>query len=97
MPRKLPAVDDYIAEAPAYAQPILRRIRRVFLRASPKIEEAIKWGAPHFVYEGIVYDHIELSGYVLFKGLSGRIPESTVHCAWPEYQIRIPAKCDAGP
>ena len=54
MPKKDPAVDAYIADAPAFAQPILKRIRRVFHRASPKIEEAIKWGAPHFVHEGLV-------------------------------------------
>jgi len=54
VPKKIPAVDAYIEEAPAYARPILKRIRRVFHRAAPQIEEAIKWGAPHFVYEGIV-------------------------------------------
>lgn len=66
MPRKDPAVDAYIERAPAYAQPILRRIRRVFHRASPQLEEAMKWGAPHFVREGIVGGMAAFKQHVAF-------------------------------
>src|SRR5690349_8357843 len=47
-------VDDYIASAPEPTRPILVKLRRIFRRASPKLEEAIKWGVPCFVYKGPV-------------------------------------------
>lgn len=49
-----PAVDDYIAQAAPFAQPILKRVRKLFHRACPEIQETIKWGMPHFEYQGIV-------------------------------------------
>ena len=49
-----PEVDTYIANAAPFAQPILERIRELFHRASPEIEETIKWGAPSFDHQGIV-------------------------------------------
>lgn len=39
MGKKSPSVDEYIAEAPDFARPILRKIRRLFHKASPEIEE----------------------------------------------------------
>ena len=35
-------------------RPILVKLRRIFRQASPKLEEAIKWGVPCFVYKGPV-------------------------------------------
>lgn len=49
-----PAVDAYIAESADFAQPILKKTRRLFQQASPDIEETIKWRAPFFEYQGIV-------------------------------------------
>jgi uncharacterized protein YdeI (YjbR/CyaY-like superfamily) len=49
-----PMVDAYIEKAEAFAKPILRHIRDVVHEAAPEIEEAIKWGFPNFVREGIV-------------------------------------------
>ena len=54
MKNKLPEVDAYIDEAPEFARPILKRLRKLFHQASPKIHEAIKWGVPFFEYLGIV-------------------------------------------
>lgn len=54
MPKRLPEVDAYINKAPDYARPILKRLRKLFHAASPKIEESIKWGMPHFEHQGIV-------------------------------------------
>lgn len=51
---KNPAVDAYIAKAPAFAQPILASIRALFHRACPEIEETIKWGAPAFERGGLI-------------------------------------------
>src|SRR5579871_3397339 len=47
-------VDAYIAKSAPFAQPILKRLRRLMHQACPDIEETIKWGFPHFDYKGIV-------------------------------------------
>ncbi len=49
-----PAVDAYIDRAPDFAQPILEKIRKAFHKASPQLEETIKWGVPYFEYRGLV-------------------------------------------
>ena len=46
-------VDAYIAKAPAYAKPILARLRQVVHTAIPEIVEGTKWSSPHFDYKGI--------------------------------------------
>jgi len=51
---KNPAVDAYIAKAAPFARPILTRVRTLMHKACPGIAETIKWGVPHFEYEGIV-------------------------------------------
>lgn len=47
-----PRVDDYIARAAPFAQPILTRIRAAAHKALPDGEEGIKWGMPHFMVGG---------------------------------------------
>ena len=37
-----PRVDAYIEEAPDYSRPILKKLRRLFHRADPALEETIK-------------------------------------------------------
>ena len=49
---KNPAVDAYIAKAPPFAKPILKKIRELFHQACPEIEETIKWGCPSFDRDG---------------------------------------------
>jgi uncharacterized protein YdeI (YjbR/CyaY-like superfamily) len=49
-----PAVDVYIRKAAPFARPILSKVRALFHRACPDIEETMKWGFPHFEYRGIV-------------------------------------------
>jgi uncharacterized protein YdeI (YjbR/CyaY-like superfamily) len=44
--------DAYIANAQAFAQPILRALRAGVTKAVPEAEEAIKWGMPAFLYKG---------------------------------------------
>jgi len=58
---KDPRVDAYIDEAPAYARPILEKLRATFHKADPAIEEAIKWGTPTFLHDGMV------GGMAVFK------------------------------
>lgn len=47
-------VDRYVARAPDFARPILKRVRAIVHRAVPGIGEDIKWGAPAYVSEGLV-------------------------------------------
>jgi hypothetical protein len=51
---KNPRVDAFIAKAPPFAKPILVKLRRLFHRACPSIEEKIKWGFPSFERNGMV-------------------------------------------
>jgi len=54
MGNKDPRVDAYIAKAAPFARPILNQLRKVVHAGCPKVEETIKWGAPFFMYEGIL-------------------------------------------
>src|SRR5437764_10926120 len=54
MPKKDARVDAYIAESPAFAQPILKHFRKLVHQAVPEVEETIKWSMPSFVHHGIV-------------------------------------------
>lgn len=45
-------VDDYIEKAQPFAQPILRHLREVAHKALPDLDEAMKWGMPHFMLKG---------------------------------------------
>lgn len=47
-------VDEYIGKAAAFAKPILNHLRELVHKAYPEIQETIKWGFPHFEYEGVV-------------------------------------------
>lgn len=47
-----PRIDDYIAKAAPFAQPILVHARALVHRALPGAEESIKWGMPHFMVGG---------------------------------------------
>lgn len=53
MGKKDPRVDAYIDEAAPFARPILKHLRRAVHAAVPEVTETIKWGFPHFDYEGI--------------------------------------------
>lgn len=47
-----PRIDAYIAKSAEFAQPILEHLRAVIHAACPEVEEDIKWGCPHFGYQG---------------------------------------------
>ncbi len=53
-----PKVDAYIAKAQPFAQPILTHIRELAHKASPDVEEAIKWSMPFFTLRGVVIGHM---------------------------------------
>ena len=50
----LPQVDEYIASAGAFAQPILNHIRELVHQALPDVQEDIKWSMPFFTYRSIM-------------------------------------------
>ena len=54
MGKRDPRVDTYIANSADFARPILTHIRAVVHEACPEVEETIKWGMPHFDYQGIL-------------------------------------------
>ncbi len=56
-----PMVDAYIEKAQAFARPILVKLRSLFHRACPQIEEKLKWSVPSFEYQGMV------GGFAAFK------------------------------
>lgn len=67
-----PAVDAYIAKAENFARPILEHWRRLVHENCPKVEEAIKWGIPHFDYKGdhmcVMASHKAHSSFTFLKG-----------------------------
>ena len=54
MGKRDPRVDTYIANSADFAGPILTHIRAVIHEACPDVQETIKWGMPHFDYQGIL-------------------------------------------
>jgi len=53
-PKTDPRVDAYVAGAADFARPILEHLRATVHAACPECEETIKWGFPHFLYEGML-------------------------------------------
>jgi len=45
-------IDEYIAKAQPFAQPILKHLRELVHKGCPGVEETIKWGMPSFEYKG---------------------------------------------
>lgn len=45
-------VDEFIAKAAPFAQPILTHLRELVHREQPDVAEAIKWGMPFFTLNG---------------------------------------------
>ena len=47
-------VDTYIAGSAEWARPILTHLRQVVHAGCPDVAETLKWGWPHFMYEGML-------------------------------------------
>lgn len=52
MPTLDPRIDTYLAGVPAFARPILERLREDVHAACPDVVETIKWSRPHFTLDG---------------------------------------------
>src|SRR5579863_1196025 len=70
-----PAVNAYIAKSPEFARPILKKIRGLYHKACPQIEETIKWGFPHFEYKGIVGSMAGFKRYVSYGFWKAKLME----------------------
>lgn len=68
-----PEVDRYIADAAEFARPILKRIRELFHKACPQIEETMKWGFPHFEHQGIVGSMAAFKKHAAFAFWKGEL------------------------
>ena len=49
---KAKTVDEFVAEAPAEARPVLEQIRTVVKAAVPDVEETMGYGKPYYKYHG---------------------------------------------
>jgi uncharacterized protein YdeI (YjbR/CyaY-like superfamily) len=73
MGKKDPRVDTYIEQSAAFAQPVLRYIRKTVHAASPAIDETIKWGFPHFMYNGILCSMASFKEHCAFGFWKGEL------------------------
>jgi uncharacterized protein YdeI (YjbR/CyaY-like superfamily) len=81
MTHRDPRVDSYIERSPEFAHAILDHLRAVVHAACPDTEESIKWGCPHFLYNGALMcsmaafkNHCSF-GFWNFKDITGKEPE----------------------
>jgi uncharacterized protein YdeI (YjbR/CyaY-like superfamily) len=80
MGKKDPRVDAYIAKAAPFARPILNQLRKLVHTGCPTVEEDIKWGAPFFMYRGVLCSMAAFKQHCTFgfwkgtlmKGLTSR-------------------------
>ncbi len=66
MGKKIKEVTQYINDSADFAKPILKRLRKLCHEASPKLDEAIKWGCPYFEYNGLVVGMARFKNHVSF-------------------------------
>ena len=83
MPNTSPEVDRYIRNAAPYAQPILEKIRKVFHKACPEVEETIKWGVPFFDYKGPLGSMAAFKNHVSWGFWKGKLMDDP-HGIMPE-------------
>jgi len=68
-----PRVDAYIANAAAFAQPILLAIRDPVHAACPDVEETMKWSFPHFMYKGMLCSMASFKQHAAFGFWKGSL------------------------
>src|SRR6266550_2624513 len=73
MTKRDPRVDAYIAKSQDFAKPILMHIRKIVHTACPDVEETLKWGAPTFMYNGIMCGMASFKNHCHFILWRGRL------------------------
>lgn len=69
-----PTVTAYIEKSADFAKPILNHLRELIHNTCPGVEEDIKWGTPHYSYNG---DHL-----VMMAGFKN-------HCSFSLYKAEM--------
>jgi uncharacterized protein YdhG (YjbR/CyaY superfamily) len=67
-------VDEFIAEAPTAARPVVEQIRTVIKQAVPDVEETMGYGKPYYKYHGWMTGvtlYTKHLGVEIWDGLSG--------------------------
>src|SRR5262245_55063553 len=73
MGKKDPRVDAYIAKSADFARPILSHLRKLVHAGCPNVEEAIKWGFPHFMYQGMLCSMAAFKAHCSFGFWRGKL------------------------
>jgi uncharacterized protein YdeI (YjbR/CyaY-like superfamily) len=68
-----PEFDAYIAQSADFAQPILKKLRGLFHKACPQVQEVMKWSFPHFEYKGILGSMAAFKAHVSFGFWKGQL------------------------
>ena len=68
-----PRIDAYIARSADFARPILEYLRAVVHEACPEVEETMKWGFPHFMYEGMLCSMASFKAHCAFGFWKGAL------------------------
>lgn len=76
-----PRIDTYIASSADFARPILSHLRELVHAACPDVEETIKWGFPHFMYEGMLCSMAAFKQHCAFNFWKGALVLGASNCA----------------
>ena len=66
MGKRSPKVDEYVAKAAPFAQPILAHLREVVHAACPEVDEQIKWRMPSFEWKGMLCGMAAFKAHAVF-------------------------------
>lgn len=61
-----PRIDAYIENAPSFAQPVMRKLRKLIHTACPAVTENMKWSTPSFEYKGLFCGFGAYKNYCMF-------------------------------
>lgn len=73
MPKKDVRIDAYIKKARPFAQPILKRLRKIVHAGCPNCQETIKWRMPFFEQQGPVCFMSAFKAHAVFGFWKGKI------------------------
>jgi uncharacterized protein YdeI (YjbR/CyaY-like superfamily) len=76
MGKKDPRIDAYIEKSAPFAQPILKRLRKLIHAGCPAVEESIKWSCPHFIYCGMLCSMAAFQEHCTFGFWKGKLMKS---------------------
>jgi len=86
-------VDEYIAKAAPFAQPIMKKLRALVHKACPAMTEELKWNAPAFMHHGIVIGMVAFKAHVRFGFWRAReleIQITILHHRGTEVKFSVP-------